>query len=38
MTDLTYGGVGESSLGYTGWKVGLAAFAGVMVSFAAIVP
>src|SRR5215475_11933792 len=29
---------GESEIGYTGWKVVLAGFFGVMVSFAAIIP
>jgi MFS family permease len=31
-------GVSENSISYTGWKVTLAAFVGVMVSFAAMVP
>jgi MFS family permease len=30
--------INEGSLSYTGWKVALAAFVGVMVSFAAMVP
>ena len=38
MTELNSQPLPETSLSYPGWKVAIAAFVGVMVSFAAIVP
>jgi predicted MFS family arabinose efflux permease len=38
VTSVPKPGVLEDSIGYNGWKVTLAAFVGVMVSFAAMVP